>query len=414
MKKTVLLSVLVMMVSVGSAFGADSPRFRGPAGNGCFPETGLLKTWPADGPKLAWSAKGLGPGYSSATVVGDTVYVTGMDAQNQGILFAYTTDGTFKYKIAYGPEFVKSGPAPTGTRGTPAIEGDRAYIMSGLGAMYIVDLAKKEVVQTIDTAEQFKGVKVVFGFGECPLVIGDKVICTPGGPNASIVALDKKTGEALWKTDELSDFANYCSAQLIKHGGKDIILTAVGKSIVALDPSNGKVLWTFENITSEGRVLPIQANPPLYCDGMIFACTGLRSGGKMIALEGDKPAVEPSWADKTLDCQMHGTVLVDGYIYGTAQSGNAGLVCLEWKTGKVMWEAGEVKQAMLVTADGMLYAYGQDGVVRLVKANPAAYEPVGRFTITDGTNEHWAHPTISNGRFYIRHGDALMVYDIRP
>ena len=412
MKRNVLLGVVAFLAA--SAFGADCPRFRGPAGDGCFPETGLLRQWPQGGPAPAWSAKGLGPGYSSAVVVGGTVYVTGMDGQDQGILFAFDADGKEKYRISYGPEFVRSGPAPTGTRGTAAIDGDRAYVINGFGVLVMIDLAAKEVVRTVDLVMQFNGAKAQFGFAECALVAGDKVVCTPGGPDASLVALDKKTSRTVWKTQGLSEPSNYCSARLIMHGGKEMILTAVGKSTVGVDSATGKVLWVYDNLSGDGRMSPTQANPPLYADGMVFACAGMRAGGTMIELTEDASGATPKWTDKTLDCQIHGTVLVDGCIYGTAQSGNAGLVCLEWKTGKVMWQAGLVKQAAVVTADGMLYLYGQDGVVRLVKPNPAAFEPVGEFTVTEGTDQHWAHPTIANGRLYIRHGDALMAYDVKP
>jgi outer membrane protein assembly factor BamB len=133
----------------------------------------------------------------------------------------------------------------------------------------------------------------------------------------------------------------------------------------------------------------------------------------LMSLAESSPTAAPKWADKTLDCQMQGTVLIDGYIYGTAQSGNKGLVCLEWKTGKVMWTAPATKLGVAIAAEGMLYLYGQDGTMYLVKPSAAAFEPVSQFAVAEGTNERWAHPTIANGRLYVRHGDALMGYDIK-
>jgi len=183
----------------------------------------------------------------------------------------------------------------------------------------------------------------------------------------------------------------------------------LGKSVAAVDPETGKVLWVYPYPNRFG-VMP---NPPLYADGMLYVCAGGGTGGAMLALADDGTGVTPGWTDKTLDCQMHGTVLVDGCIYGTAQSANRGLVCLDWKTGEAKWNAGDVKQAAVVAADGMLYVYGQDGTVRLVKPSPEAFEPAGQFTITAGEGEHWAHPTVANGRLYIRHGDVLLVYDVK-
>jgi outer membrane protein assembly factor BamB len=179
--------------------------------------------------------------------------------------------------------------------------------------------------------------------------------------------------------------------------------------VVAVDPDTGAVVWQHGYPHRAG----VQPNPPLYADGMVFISSGMGAGGAMLSLADDNPTGEPKWADKTLDCQMQGTVLIDGYIYGTAQSANKGLVCLEWKTGKVMWTVPEIKQGVVTAAEGMLYVYGVDGTMRLVKPNPTAYEQAGQFTVSGGTDEHWAHPTIANGRLYIRHGDALMAYDIK-
>ena len=181
------------------------------------------------------------------------------------------------------------------------------------------------------------------------------------------------------------------------------------KVVVAIDPGNGKVLWQYDFPNRFG-VLP---NPPLYKDGDLFVIGGGGKGGTMLTLADDGQSVTEKWTDRTLDCQMQGTVLVDGCIYGTAQSGNRGLVCLDWATGEVHWNAGSVGQAAVVAADGRLYVYGQDGTVYLVEPSTVAFRPAGLFTVSQGTAEHWAHPTIANGRLYIRHGDALMVYDIK-
>jgi len=410
MNKTTVLSLLIVTVSLAmAAQGADCPRFRGPAGDGVFPESGLLKQWPQGGAKLAWSVEGLGPGYSSAVVVAGTVYVTGMDGQNQGILFAFAIDGSPKWKTAYGPEFVKAGPAPTGTRGTPTVDGNRVLVTTGFAKLVALDAGNGQVLRTVDLLERFGAEQARFGFAECVLVDGRKIICTPGGSDASLVALDRDTGETIWQSKGLSQPSGYCSARLVRQNGRSLALTMLANSAVAVDVDSGDVVWQHEYRHRAG----VQPNPVLYSDGMAYVSSGMGAGGAMLSLAESGPTAEPKWADKTLDCQMQGTVLIDGYIYGTAQSANKGLVCLEWKTGKVMWTAPETKQGVVVAADGMLYVYGVDGMMRLVKPNPAAYEPAGQFSVTAGTNEHWAHPTIANGRLYIRHGDALMAYDIK-
>ena len=410
MKREILLSVLLMViVPVMVVKGADCPRFRGPAGDGIFQEIGLLKKWPEGGPKLAWSVTGLGQGFASAVVVDGTLYVTGMDGQKRGHLFAFNLDGSAKWKVPYGPEMGKSGPAVAGTRGTPNVAGGRMFLMSGFAKLYMIDPKSGQTLKSIDLLELSGAKQARFGFAECVLVDGKKIICTPGGPDASLMALDRESGEKIWQTQGLSQESAYCSARLIRHGNRRLIITLVEKGIVALDPETGKVLWQHEQPNRFG----VRPCPPLYAEGSVYFCAGGGSGGIQLALADDGLGVTAKWTDKTLDPQMHGVVLVDGCIYGTAQSANKGLVCLDWKTGKVLWNAPAVQMAAVVSADGMLYVYGDDGTVRLIKPSREAFTPVGQFAVTQGTEQHWAHPTIANGRLYIRHGDALMAYDIK-
>ncbi len=410
MKRMILLSiVMVTVVPAAQLYGADCPRFRGPDGDGRFLETGLLKKWPDGGPKLAWSVTGLGQGYSSPTVVDGTVYVTGMDGEKQGYLFAFNLDGSPKWKVVYGEEMSKTGPAVAGTRGTATVDAGQAFVVSSFGKLIVIDTKKGQVLRTIDLLERFGAGQAKFGFAECVLVDGQKVICTPGGPNASLVAMDRNTGETIWQSKGLSQPTGYCSARLIRHGGRQMLITMVAQALVAIDPQTGKLLWQHEHPHRAG----VQPNPPLYADGTIYICSGMGVGGAMVALTDDGSSVTPKWTDKTLDCQMHGLVLIDGCIYGTAQSGNKGLVCLDWTTGKVLWSAPAVNRGVVFYADGMLYVYAEDGTMHLAKPNPAAFEPVSQFTISAGTDEHWAHPTIANGRLYVRHGDALMAYDVK-
>jgi outer membrane protein assembly factor BamB len=408
-RMTMISSFIMVMTLVARSGGADCPRFRGPAGDGVFPETGLLKQWPADGPKVAWAVKGLGQGYSSATVVAGTVYVTGMDDQKQGYLFAFNLNGSPKWKTAYGPELDKRGPAVAGTRATPTSDGERAYLVTGLGKLVIFDVAKGQVLRTVDLLERFKVGQAKFGFAESVLVDGQKIVCTVGGTDASLVALDKNTGEVVWQTKGLSQGPGCCAPRIISYSGRRLIVTMLANAAVAVDPGTGEVVWQHEYPHRAG----VQPNPPLYADGLIYVTSGMGAGGALLSLADTNPTATPKWTAKIMDCQMQGTVLIDGYIYGTAQSGNKGLICLEWETGKVMWNAPAVGMGVVIAADGMLYVYAQDGKVYLVKPNAAAFDPVSQFVVSEGTNEHWAHPTIANGRLYIRHGDALVAYDIK-
>jgi outer membrane protein assembly factor BamB len=353
--------------------------------------------------------EGLGKGYSSAVVADNTVYVTGTDDEKQGVLFAYDMNGSLKWKTPYGPEFERTGPAPDGTRGTPTIDNDQIILMTGLGKLIIFEADKGQILRTVDLVERFHAEKAKFGYAECVLMDDKKIICTPGGPDATVVALDKNTGETLWQTKGLSEPTGYCSARLIQHNGQGFILTMMAQGVVAVDPNNGTVLWQQDYPQRHG----VQPNPPLYADGMVYVTSGAGVGGAMLSLADNDPNTTRKWTDKTLDCQMQGTVLVNGYIYGTAQSANKGLVCLDWNTGKVMWNAPQIKQGVVITAEDLLYIYSVDGIMYLVKADPQAFTLVSQFPITAGTDQHWAHPTIAHGYLFIRHGDALMAYKIK-
>lgn len=405
--KITYVVILATFILAVNADADDCPRFRGPAGDGKFPETGLLKEWPEDGPKLTWSVDKLGKGYSSAVVANGTVYLTGMDEQNQGYLFALNLDGSEKWKTAYGPELEKKGGSVAGSRGTPTIDTDRIFVMTGFGKLVSISLEDGQVIKTIDLVEKFGAEQAKFGFAECVLVDGKKVICTPGGPKASLVALDKDTGQTIWQSEDLSQKTGYCSARLITHNGKKQIVTMLESSVIAVNPETGKLLWQVEHKHFAG----VQPNPPLYDNGMIYISSG-GTGGEMLEMADDGLSVTSKWTDRTLDCQMQGTVLIDGCIYGTAQSGGGGLICLELKTGKVMWKSKEFEKGVVFTADGMLYVYAENGTMYLVKPDPQVFTPVSKFEVTMGTDEHWAHPAIANGRLYIRHGDVLMAYDI--
>jgi outer membrane protein assembly factor BamB len=399
--------MLALLVLAGVAHAGDSPQFRGPNRDGRFDEQGLLKAWPENGPPVAWVAKGLGSGYSSVSVVQGKIYVPGMLDDQNGYIFVLNLDGTIERKIPYGKEtLVEQAPGP---RSTPSIDGNRLYIISGLGVVCCIDLTKGEKLWEVNIFERFRGENSTWSLAESLLVDGDRLICTPGGPDAGVVALNKMTGDTIWTTKGLSDKPSYCSPTIVDHKGGRILLTETAKLVVGIDAATGALLWTHDHPTE----YDIHAVTPIYKDGLVYFTGGYGSGSGALELSPDGASVTLKWTDKNLDCQHHGVVLVDGYLYGTGHN-KAQLVCLKMATGKLVWSTKEIKQGAVVYADGMLYVYEgpKSGVVSLVKAVPAGFERTGKFTVTEGTNNHWAHPTIANGRLYIRHGDTLMAYNI--
>ena len=406
---TRLLSVTTLLLTAGAGHAADSPQFRGADRTGIFNESGLLQSWPEGGPAVLWKATGLGAGFSSAVTHAGRVYVTGANAEHDGSVFVLDLDGKLLEQIPYGKEDAKE--MAQGSRSTPTIVGDRLYLLSALGVEYCIDLPSKAVVWQVNILERFQAPNNEWSVSESLLVDDGKVYCTPGGPDAAMAALDAKTGDTVWATAGLTDMAGYVAPMLANHNGRQIIFTETSKYLICVDAKTGQLLWKHDHPTQ----YDIHAVSPIYKDGLLYYVAGYKSGGGQLKLSEDASSYEVVWQDVELDCQHHGVVLIDGYLYGASHHRGGGkMTCLDWKTGAVQWATRDITQAATVAADGMLYTYEgpKRGIVSLVKPSPTALEIVSQFTVTEGTEEHWAHPTISNGRLYIRHGDTLLCYDI--
>jgi len=391
-----------------SAFASDWSQFRGPSRDGRSDETGLLREWPEEGLKPLWVVTGLGKGYSSAAVAGGTIYVTGMQETNaQGNLFAFDLNGTLKWKTGYGLEW--DGMYP-GTRATPTVDGDRTYLLSGIGHLLCFDAETGSVHWSNDVMTTFGGELTVGGISESVLIHGNKVICTPGGTNACVVALDKTTGETIWTTEGFSERSAYCSPILVEHGAQEWLITITEKHIIGLDPETGSVVWKHPQDPDAEN--PNHSVSPVYGHGFVYATSGHGSGGRCLELSRNGQLAMPRWKDEILNTNHSGLVLISGYIYGASSKGK--WICLAVKDGETMYEVDGIGVGSVVYADGMLYCYGESGDVALVQATPKGHKYAGRFEITEGDGEHWAHPSRAGGRLYIRHGDALMAFNLRP
>ena len=394
--------MLLSLPTCSIVSAVDWPQFRGPTRDGLSPETGLMKKWPCDGPKELWSFEGLETGFSSVAVADGMIYTTSLVGE-EGFLFAFDLNGNLKWKANYGPEW--TGPHP-GTHTTATVEASRLYLMSGHGRIVCYNARNGQRIWYKDTLEQFNGQNIRWGIAESALVDGEKVICTPGGQDATVVALNKMTGQTIWTTKGLSERSAYCSALAIDRGPNRLVLTMIQQSVVGIDISDGTVYWRQPYKVRFG----ISAVAPAYENGRMYVTNGYRQGGNMFELSADGASSEKKWSEPSLDVHHGGVVLVDGCIHGA--SGKGEWTCLELATGKVKFSDPLVGKGSVIYVDGLLYGYGERGKVGLIKINPTGYEMVSSFEVTKGTAEHWAHPAISDGRLYIRHGDALMCYDI--
>jgi len=403
-----LFLALTVALLLSSAVFADVAQFRGPHRDGKYPDTGLLKAWPADGPRVIWTAEGLGDGYASPVVVGDTIYVPGMLADGKGYLFALDLNGKERWRLAYGVE-TKDGQAP-GSRSTPTIDGNRAYIMSGLGVLYCIDLDARKKRWHVDMLRRFGAENIQWSIAESVLVDGNRVFCTPGSPSASVAALDKMTGDTLWTAAGVGKQTSYCSPDIIRHGRRRLLLTETAKHVIGVDADTGELLWKHPHETD----YDIHAVTPVYANGLVYYTGGYGSGGGALALSADGSAVRPAWNDNNLDVQHHGVILLDGYIYGTGHQSGRGMRCLELATGRVAWRSNEIRQGVVIYADGMIYVYEGpgSGIMSLVTATPQGFQRTGEFKVDFGDGNHWAHPVIAGKRLYVRHGKVMAAYDI--
>jgi len=401
----VFLSVMLMNCTT-----SDQPKsiqvnsqWRGEGRDGIYNETGLLKEWHTDGPTMVWSYEGLGEGHSSPAIANEKLYVTGLDEDNL-ILYVLDLNGKLLTKKEIGKEWTKDFIGP---RSTLSINDGKLYIYNALGKLFCLDEETLENVWSKDLFTDFDGRNIVWGVTESTLIVDEKIFITPGGLENNIIALDKNSGELIWSSPGEGTVSAYCSPQYISGYTVPIIVTSTADFIIALNADTGEKLWSYPQ-TNEWNVHP---NTPLYYDGMILSNTGYGIGATMLRLTDGGKSVEEVWKNNEMDTQLGGVVRVDDYIYASGQYRNHWL-CVNWKTGETKYKVLTIGRSNVIFADGMLYCYNDRGEVFLVKPNPEELEVISSFKVTLGTAQHWAHPIIYNGVLYIRHGDALMAYNI--
>ncbi|NUQ65060.1 MAG: PQQ-like beta-propeller repeat protein [Pirellulales bacterium] len=394
--------------SGGSAAGdCFWPRFHGPDGRNLSSDAGLMKQWPEGGPPTAWKTQGIGMGYASITIADGRIYTDG-NIGDKTVVTALDMDGRIIWQTETGPAWTKSY---EGTRGTPTFDTGRVYHESPLGDVVCLDAKTGKKVWGLNILDEFGGKNIQWALAESVLIDGDRLICCPGGPDASVVALDKQTGKTVWKAKSTGDVASYGSPALAECQGIRIIMTMNAKAMIGVNADTGDLLWRHDHETQ----YDVNAMMPLYHDGHVFISTGYGSGSELlrIQVDGKKAAVEQVWQSKDLDNQHGGVVLVDGFLYGAAHNSKK-WICLDWKTGKQMFAERGVGMGSLTYADGMLYTMSERRDIGLVAATPAAHQVISEFKLpSGGEGPTWAHPVVCGGRLYIRHGDWLYTYDVR-
>ena len=400
MRKVFLLLALLYGISPA----AQNIQWRGENRTGVYNEQGLLKSWPADGPKLLWHYDGLDEGHSSPAVSDNKIYITGL-TNKKGYLYVFDREGKLLNKKEYGSEWDESY---NGSRGTVTVNDGKIYVISGTGFVTCFDQKSLEKIWQKDYLKEFKSKNIKWGINESPLIVDEKLIITPGGTEHNVVALDKNTGKPIWSSKGAGDLSAYCSPLYIGDQQTPQIVTMTADHIVGIDASNGNTLWKYENKNRWS----VHANTPIYSDNMIFCTSGYGQGSTMLRLTDGGRSVEPAWKSKELDSRIGAMVKVGNFIYGSGDN-NKYWFCADWKTGEIKYRDKSLAIGCVVAADGMLYCYSEKGEMALVKINPDKFDLVSKFKITLGTEQHWAHPVINNGVMYIRHGNTLMAYKVK-
>jgi len=402
MRKIVFI-IIICMVSFGT-FGQEPTKWRGPDANGIYPDQGLLKQWPEDGPELLWIFDQMGEGFSSPAIAGGYIYIPSM-MDKTGYMFKLTMEGQLVWSVEYGPEFFESYP---GSRASATVVGERLYFLSGRGKLVCMQTRDGSILWSKHLVNDLNGVLNRYGFNETVVVDGDKLYCTPGGDAQSVVALNRFSGELLWRADGMHDKAAYCTPLLIQLPARKLLVTHTESYILGIDSDDGTLLWTFH---WPNRRLEHQ-NTPLFFEGSLFCFSGYGKGAVMLSLNADGSSVQEKWISEAFDNRMGGAVLIDGYIYGCGHT-NRHWQCLDWETGKQMYMSAELTMGVVIAADGLLYCYDERGELALVKPNPLNFEIISRTAVTNGTGQQWAHPVMHNGILYISRGTSLMAYQMR-
>ena len=411
MKKLFVLLLLLVQIAFNCK-AQTIAQWGGNDRNGVYNEKNLLKSWPVGGPQLMWVNDGIGNGFGSPAVTNDRIYITG-EKDSIGYLNALDLKGNLLWKSDYGKEWVRTYP---GSRSTPTIVGDLIYVCSGLGNLACFDAKTGSKKWFVDKQVDLHGNPTLHGHSESPLIDGDKVFLTPGGIDTNIVALNRFTGKIIWISKGKSERPGYNSSILIKLTKRNIVVTFTAYSMLGIDSKTGELLWSQEqDNTPLAERKPgngdTHANSAWYENGFIYYIAGDGNCAVKLELSEDGKQIKQVWRNKTIDNFMGGFIKLGEKIY-SCTNGRRDLKCIDANTGQVL-DSLKVGIGSIVFADKMLYYYNQKGEVNLIKPAPEKLELISTFKIKNGTLEHFSHPVINNGVFYLRHGKALMAYNIK-
>ena len=414
MKRIVLL-ISIFFLLITEEIQCQDAQWRGPDRSGIFPEAGLLQEWPEQGPEMVLKVDSLGKGISSPVLSEGIIYITGKKGEHD-YLSAVDLDGEVKYQVNYGRSWEKSYPD---SRTTPTIDGDRVYVISGMGEIVCLSKEEGKIIWKVDAHTTYKGEFHSWGVAESPLIVDEMVLYTSGGENTSLIAFNKHTGDEVWKTESVGGARTYVSPVLYENGTIRQIIAATSHYFFAVFPESGEVAWTYKHV-GEGeafnRRATITTNSAIISGNEVFFSRGYDQYGVMLRVGEDGKSVTEKWRTDVLDTHHGHYVKIGDYIYGSTWINNSkgNWACIRWDTGEQMYEETWKTKGPIAFADGKLYCWEErTGNFALVKPTPEKFDIVSTFKVEYGSGPHWAHPYIADGKLLLRHGAVLMVFNIK-
>jgi outer membrane protein assembly factor BamB len=398
---------------------SDWPTFRGPDRTGVAPDTGLLTEWPEGGPELIWQGAGAGRGYASVVIADGQLYTLGdqLSTAKDGDEYLSCFDlktGKQLWRALVGPAFEMRQKAWESSRSTPTVDGERVYVISPKGVLVCVSSKDGSENWRVDLTDEYGGKKAeMWGYSESVLIDGDNLICTPGAPKNTMVALNKETGKKIWSTPRKGDRgAGHASIVISNVGDTRVYVQTTGSGAMGVRAKDGELMWTYD-FDKTTAIIPT----PIVRDDLVFVAAGYSRGGALLrqVADGDKVKIEEVYPLNPKLCNKHGgIVLVGDYLYGDSDDKGTPF-CAEFMTGKIQWKSrgSGKKSASIVAADGHLYILYSNGTMTLVKADPESMQEISHFKVPgSGERPSWAHPVILDGRLYLREGDNVLCYNI--
>ena len=403
-----------ILTTLSSASANDWPQWQGPHRDCMSAETGLLKSWPEGGPERVWLFENCGSGYAGFSIVGDKLFtMAGRDEKCRLIALDANT-GKELWAVDLGPMLENDW--GDGPRSTPTVENGLVYALGGKGTLVCVRAKDGSEVWRTNLIDDLAGTEPNWGYAESVLLDGDLLLCTPGGKQGAIAALDKATGKVRWRATELDDTTHYSSIIRAEINGQPQYVQLLEKRLVGVSPDDGRLLWQSE---FPGRVAVIPT--PIVHGNKVFATAGYGAGCTLVEISPENEATEvyDEKTRKRMKNHHGGVIRLGDYLYG--HSDDVGWICMDFATGEQKWREREVLgKGAIAYADGMFYCLSEDdGQVALIDASPDGWQEHGRFTLDPQTKirsdrgKIWTHPVVANGKLYLRDQDLVYCYDVK-